>query len=562
MRRIVIALVTSCAVVSGICRAEEEWRMGPQTAREMIELIRLESNPGRMKAAVSLGMARIGTPEALAALREMLASEYAPARASAVYALGRSGQMVALSALRPLLGDPDETVRAAVCAAFAELGADEQAAHLPFADVSVRVRQAAYGAAATLGRNRVEATLAERYLAEESPALRAAILKVLRRLEAPQGAAVLPRALADADIEVRMEALDYVAGMGDTTWRDSLEPVRRALRDPSPLIRRAAIGAFGRIGGVDAEARALALLDDADHTVRRRAAEVLGHHASTPATRDALSRLATDPSREVRRAGSVALLECLRRDNALHAELIQRALQAVKAATSPERREGLWLLGTLESKAGFPDIMRFGVADDEPLRVAASDSADGAIQEARLLAWIIRQTAHRPGGGLMTTYFAQPYDQYLRIHAARAIGVIRYEPAVPTMIAKLTEIRVEMGVRFFAYAGQERRIGIWALGEIGGIAALDGLVRVVASVDPQEDDDNLRAICDILVRHGHKSAVRVLQQTMARPLCADSARVILAQTAAKLEGTEMPPLPPAPGPIYDRFFLNVDEATP
>jgi HEAT repeat protein len=81
-------------------------------------------------------------------------------------------------------------------------------------------------------------------LADRSAEVRMRVVGALRRLGASESE-VFVHALLDKDELVRVEAAEALAVIGE---RQTLTPLRRALKDPSPLVRSYVAAAIGAVG--------------------------------------------------------------------------------------------------------------------------------------------------------------------------------------------------------------------------------------------------------------------------------------------------------------------------
>ncbi len=549
---------------SGGQEADERFpHMNAATLEAMLQVLKGDSAFARMKAATALGDARVDDRSALKALAGMLSDDYAPARASALYALGRSRAPAAASLAASLLEDPDALVRAEACRAVAALAAHGQADKLPLEDDEPLVRQAALAAAARIGKGRLESRLAARFGAEDEPDLQAACLRTLRQLAAPEGCAIALQGLRSGDTGVQTEALRWLAAVDHPDRSGARSRVRKLLSSPSARVRCAALRACTAIEGEAAQDKIVQHLADRDHTVRRTAALMLGRVA-TAACRPALVRLQSDAVREVRRAASVALVEHRMRDANETPAIEALAVAATRSDNPAAQREGLWMLGEMRSKAGFPGVLDLGIKglpnmlkEREMKAFAEKEAPD--YRASALVMWLIARTAHAPGGALAMNYVLAP-SQALRIHGARALGTIPYEPARGLLANTVLKTKSIMGEVFFVYTGRERTVALWALAEMGGPAVLDTFTRLAGMTRPVDTAENLRLVCEVLVREKHKTAARGMRRAIKNQRVAGTEQaVVLADTVQQLTGETVEADVPNRGPHAGRFFLNVRE---
>jgi len=189
-------------------------------------------------------------PCVMACLRESLRAADRRLRWGAALALGRIGilEPAMVPALLEAFAEPDGDCRWAAAALMVACGRDHAGAVLP----------ALLGALGTGG-----------------PEQRKMACYVLRDLapSAPEAARALVSAMRDPDVGVRLAALSGLCRL-DPLPETACEIVLERLRDdPDPGLRRAAVGALGRVGrGVAAAQEALAAAAASEDAGLRRAA--------------------------------------------------------------------------------------------------------------------------------------------------------------------------------------------------------------------------------------------------------------------------------------------------
>jgi HEAT repeat protein len=256
-----------------------------------------------------------------------------PHVADALVAFGRE----ALGALTDLLGDEAEAARAWAARILGRIG--DPAASSPLrarlGDTHAKVREAAAEALGRLEDARSGPLLANAALFDPSPRVRAAAAFALAHVDDDRAAETLVAALSDEDAAARARALAALAAM---RFAD-VAPVRHALSDPVPSVRKRAALALDRMGVVeswvaelaaaDDPARGIALRDDlalvagaglldavlsyaghASARVRTAIADIggeLGAELGAKGTEAALVRLLADGDSDVRTAAVIAL---------------------------------------------------------------------------------------------------------------------------------------------------------------------------------------------------------------------------------------------------------------
>jgi HEAT repeat protein len=225
----------------------------------------------RSDAARRLG--RIGDPEVVPELAQLLRDPEEEVREAALFALGRIGTKEALEYMFGALGSGDRWSQEKVAEAIEEAG-DES-------------RQVLAG-----------------LLKDESPLRRAFAAEVLGGVGGEEEAARLVEALQDGEKDVRARAADSLGRMRSRRARPAL---LSALEDPAWEVRAQAVKALGRIGEEeDAPSLALALRDS-EWWVRGNAASALremGESGEAP-----LIEMLWDEDRFAREAAAQALEE-------------------------------------------------------------------------------------------------------------------------------------------------------------------------------------------------------------------------------------------------------------
>lgn len=265
-------------------------------------------------------------PQAPDVAIQMLRSDDAAARATAVEGIGRKVGARAADDLRAALPDGDPRVRAAAAAAVARLGdaADTPALVTLAGDSDAGVRAVATRALAS-GKRGAQPAVVERGLADESLAVRLAAVELAfagggagatrplldhrdpmiaataaRLLADPAGGPAVDRALAADDVATRVGAVGLArAALGKA---GALPRLRAALADPAPAVRVAAARALAYAGEPAPALTALAEVAtgaDADTAIDAAAELVrLGDERGRPV----LAQMASRDEPELRRA--------------------------------------------------------------------------------------------------------------------------------------------------------------------------------------------------------------------------------------------------------------------
>ena len=222
------------------------------TPRDHLEtLLRdLDDREAGMRSDAAWDLGFVDDPRARAGLREALGDKDAAVRQAAVEGLGRLRDADSIGAIIERLGDRDRPVREAAAACldgFGPAAVDPLAQAVMAAADARRPGSAALGAAAALGRigdDRAVDPLAA--LAHgRSDEGRTAAVAALTSLGLAAGLAPLREALADENPDVRKAALEGVASIAGNAARPLIED--RLKHETDPAVRSAALGILERL---------------------------------------------------------------------------------------------------------------------------------------------------------------------------------------------------------------------------------------------------------------------------------------------------------------------------
>ncbi|MBC7247400.1 MAG: HEAT repeat domain-containing protein [Actinobacteria bacterium] len=314
-------------------------------AEKRLRQLRSRSKSRRSQAARRLG--RIGDPEAVAPLKELLTDPREEVREAALFALGRMGTLPALKAMCEVLGASDRWAWEKVAEAMEEMG-DE--CHLVLCellrDENAACRAFAAEVAGTVGGNE-EASLLEEALRDPEVDVRARAASSLGRLRHHVSRPALREALRDEAWEVRCQAAKALGLLGNG---EDATALAAALRDASWWVRQNAAAALQELG--EAGERALQeALWDGDRFARETAAQALEEAGlvEMAATEMREGNLDLDRGRAVRRMAEMGRVGCI-------ADFILRSRERSVVAGFLSLLEGVEhpLLDTVRKKvAGF-----------------------------------------------------------------------------------------------------------------------------------------------------------------------------------------------------------------
>jgi len=203
------------------------------------------------------------------ARREALPPEVTTAEVTAAVFAGASEKVTFRRILKEL-GSQDEATRVHAAAVLGtvphELSVRALAARAA-RDPSARVRRECVNALTALGRSDGLPAV-ERALSDGNSGVRLAAVRGVYRLAGAAGAAALVRMLSDDDESVRRRAAMCIGWLGRAELADELGPLSR---EHGVCVRLAALAALQNLKSPAAVDDVIALLDDSEEVVRRRA---------------------------------------------------------------------------------------------------------------------------------------------------------------------------------------------------------------------------------------------------------------------------------------------------
>jgi len=315
-------------------------------------------------------------------------------RIQAAAALGRIGDPLAFGPLIAAMGDPDKGIHLQAGLALGDIGK-------PAADSLI----------AALG--------------DKTPQIRWSAAGLLGEIGEVRAVEPLISSLTDQVPEVRACAARSLGNLGDSR---AIAPLAALASDPRPDVRRIAVEALTGFG-----AQAVPLLDQSLSSGEEHAKEGVA---------EALSQMGE--------VGIAALIAALK-----HKDMAVRraAAKGLAVSRSPDAVTGLvFVLGDEHAevgKAAVASLVQIG-APGLPaiLRALTNDNERAAANAAAILGQIadIRATE-----ALITA--ARTGKKLVRQAAARSLGQIRSESAIPVLIEKLQDGDEDMDVRSHAALG-------------------------------------------------------------------------------------------------------------
>jgi WD40 repeat protein/HEAT repeat protein len=353
---------------------------------------RTEGDPTAFKTAAE-SLAKLGRdmpPAGLVALITRMGDPDPLIREHAAEAAGAAGARAVPALATTLRSDGDPRRRAAVLTALARIGPPAvPAAGLisrALSDAAAPVRAAAASALGRLGPSAVAALLP--LLDHKDAAVREAAAKSLG--DPKMVAAVIAGLARDKPAAVRRGAAGALAYIGRAADKEASEPLREALADADPALRRSAARALGTVdSGNRATIALLSLMvgsPDEDRTVRIEAARALGE-IGLPASESAAALLgAFDPAEKTDEFQLVAA-EALTKIGRLEAD----AGVALAAALADKR----WQVRTLLADAVGKLPAEAGTTALAPLQKRLTAETDEAVRK-KLEAAVKKLAADNP----------------------------------------------------------------------------------------------------------------------------------------------------------------------
>lgn len=268
---------TVLAIVCGILI----WRMRKAYALALVDALRT----GRvevfsLEASAFQGLQ--GDAAALEVAIRALQEPKASTRRIAAEVLGRMESDSAIPHLTRLLSDPEQAVRASAVSSLGLLFADSavDAIILLLDDSDDQVREEALRALAKL-KVTASPDLTRKIfsLISNDPSLAVqtkAIIALIKLGAVDQARSKLVPRLESEDSQIRLSTLELIDKIGPLSNGSlSVQPILRALEDPSAPIRRAAVSALASFSDAQPERKLIPCLSDTDEGVRSAAAKGL-----------------------------------------------------------------------------------------------------------------------------------------------------------------------------------------------------------------------------------------------------------------------------------------------
>ena len=321
-------------------------------------------------------------------------------------------------------------------------------------------RYRAVFALAEIGHGPAAPVLGELLARSEDPALRQAAVEGLAKLGGKEAVPHLRRAMADPAPVVRMAAIRALGARGDESSFDALRDA--AMADGVEDVRLAALQALtsSKVRGAEVRGVASALLTDSSPTVRREAASALGSLGKSRVTPELLALVKADPVASVRQAAAYSVARSFVEDD--RAAVQKTLADAAGDGDAGVRQAAAWGLGEIGG-TGFESRLERLLNDPDPgVRRNAAEALGklGSVKSVSRLASAsrdrapeVRQAAVAAMGRIgdpeaLDALLAAVNDEniYVRADAERALKAIKGAPAedlVASLRSPLPRTRAE-----------------------------------------------------------------------------------------------------------------------
>lgn len=379
-------------------------------------------------------------------------------------------------------GDPSE--RRVAAGRLAELPPEIALRLVPQAmgDPDVEVRLRAAQAAITHRMPRAGDQVVS-WLGEGDARLRLAACDVIRASPTDRGVVALGRVLGDPDDHVRLAA---AAAMGGSGMAEAVAPLLGHLDDTAPEVRREVARALGRIGDARAVVPLIGKVQDAVPEVRKVTARALGELGDLRAA-SALMLALQDASPEVR-LEAVAALGSLRSDEAVSAITPLLAAPEVSEGAIgfyPGRGQPVTGVGSAEVRASA--LRALGeIGSEAAIKALLTALGKDDPSAARSPVRDALAAAGKPAAAALVGYISGSPSANGAAGAALALGALREKSGeVPVIRA------MQRGV-------VPTRFGLRALAQIGSPSALPTVLEMLDEPDPGTRKEAIRAAIALL----------------------------------------------------------------
>jgi len=224
-------------------------------------------------------------------------------------------------------------------------------------------RYRAVSALAEIGYRPAAPVLGELLARSEDAALRQAAVESLAKLGGKEAVPHLRRAMADPAPVVRMAAIRALGARGDESSFGALRDA--AMSDEVEDVRLAALQALtsSKVRGAEVRGVASALLTDASPTVRREAASALGSLGKSRVTPELLALVKADPVASVRQAAAYSVARSFVEDD--RAAVQKTLADAAGEGDAGVRQAAAWGLGEIGG-TGFEARLERLLNDADP----------------------------------------------------------------------------------------------------------------------------------------------------------------------------------------------------
>ena len=363
------------------------------------------------------------------------------------------------------------------------------------ADADVEVRLAGAQSAVRL-RIAPATDVALQWLGEREAKLRIAACEVANAMPVPRAVPALARALGDSDPLVRSACAD---ALGAQASPDAVAPLSGKLDDPTPAVRSQVARALAKLGDPRAVVPLVGKVQDSVPEVRQAVVRALGDLGDPRATQALLLAL-RDAVPEVK-VEALAALGRLRAPEAASA-IAPLALERNPAV----RQAALVALGRIATVDAVRALMK---------ALGTQEDAAGTLERTSVRDALV--SAGAPAVTELTALLERPVSPAVATSAAWVLGELRATKSAPVIVAALRKGTLPAGAALRALAGA------------GGAEQVPVVLEYVADPSPVVREEALRAATALLdPSRPDGRAVEPLAATLRAPRTSPGERAAVA----------------------------------
>jgi HEAT repeat protein len=372
------------------------------------------------------------------------------------------------------------------------------------------------------------------WLTDPAPALREAACEFFAKVPDPKLVKVLARSLGDTDPRVRLAAVRALGASGSS---DAVAPLLARLDDSNSKVRLAVARALAKLGDKRAVTPLVSKVQDEASEVRQAVVRTLGE-LGDPKSSPALQIALRDQALEVR-IEALAALGRLKASDAVASIAPLATETSKKPGAADVRRGALAALGRIASPGALDAIIKsFGQYEDERPGVGPSPAREAAVAAGAAAAPTLIGVLE--SGGSQTPSSGSATISPAASSSAWALGEMRAAGAGPVIAKAMRRgvISLAVGLHALAALGDTSQLPVC----LEHVAAVDRTVRTEALaaaaklLDPDQPDgravEPLLASLELAQSPEDRAEIATL---LGRTGAARVAKVLIGLTAAKDE---------------------------